>query len=443
MRTWLRAVLFTLVAFGLVWVLKQAFPKNSGALDFFLVFLFCDAFLWYETKQKIRRFSPQIRILLTSLYWLPLILVLAAVAYGFFSTYYYWSTFVKTYLTSFVLVAYLSKSIPILFALAGIGMRAIALRFRSRTGPLSRSGRISGNLFIAGWISGLILFTALMAGMLFGCRTLRIREVNIPLRDLPGTFHGLRIVQISDLHLGNWNSREALIRDIEQINSLSPDLVFITGDLCDYCTADAIPFKSILEGIRAKEGIYFVMGNHDYWDYMTWPSPEEKAGNLHQLVDFTRELGWKLLRNEHDIIRRGTDSIVIAGVENWGSIRRFQRLADLSRALKGVEQVPTTLLLSHDPTYWDSVVSNQFPGTDITFSGHTHGGQIGFEFDEWGWSIVRPLYPHWAGLYSRSSGEPPYLYVNRGLGNIGYAGRIGIWREITLVVAEGLSTAEN
>jgi len=270
--------------------------------------------------------------------------------------------------------------------------------------------------------------------MIFWGHKLQVRTVEIPVKDLPRFFNRFRIVQISDLHLGSWNSKERLAEDVALVNLLDPDLVLVTGDLCDYCTADAVPFKNILARIRAKHGIYTVLGNHDYGDYMTWASPEAKEQNLADLCSFYRDLDWRLLRNEHQTIKRGTDSIVILGVENWGSISRFQRLADLPGALTGVEGVATKILLSHDPTFWDSIVSKQYPDIDLTFSGHTHGGQDGLESSSCQWSFVGYFYPRWAGLYSLTPGKPPYLYVNRGLGNIGYAGRIGIWTEITLVI---------
>ncbi|MFH1160453.1 MAG: metallophosphoesterase [bacterium] len=434
MRRWLQAVLFTAATFVLVWILKQVFPKNSGALIFFLVFLLLDAFLWFETRKRIRLLKPLIRYLLICLYWIPISFVLAGVIYGFFSTYYYWGTFVKTYLTSFVFLAYIAKSIPMVFAILCLGIQGVLFLISTVRRKKSNYPKIPELVFRTGWVLGIAMFALLMTGMIFWSHKLRIREVEITLKDLPRSFDHFRVVQIADLHLGSWNSKELLAEDVEIINSLDPDLVFVTGDLCDYCTADALPFRNILAKIRAKHGIYTVLGNHDYGDYMTWTSPEAKEQNLADLCRLYQDLGWKLLRNEHEIIKIGTDSITILGVENWGSISRFQRFADLPGTLTGVEKMATKILLSHDPTYWDSIVSNQYPEIELTFSGHTHGGQIGYETAFGQWSFVEYFYPRWAGLYSLTPGKPPYLYVNRGLGNIGYAGRIGIWTEITLVI---------
>jgi len=175
---------------------------------------------------------------------------------------------------------------------------------------------------------------------------------------------------------------------------------------------------------------------------MTWTSDEVKKQNMLDLYRFYNELGWKLLRNENEILVINEDSLAIVGVENWGAVRRFQRKADMPKALTGTETIPVKLLLSHDPTHWDSIVSKSYPEIDLTFAGHTHGGQVGVETSQWKWSVVQYLYPEWAGLYQKEwdDSTTQYLYVNRGAGTIGYAGRVGIWAEITLII---LRSSEN
>jgi len=276
----------------------------------------------------------------------------------------------------------------------------------------------------------------MMAGMVIWEHHFKVRTTEVTLKKLPPAFVGFRIVQISDLHLGSWNRKSKLVELTDKINQLQPDIVFFTGDLCNYSTEDALPFKEILRKISAPYGIYAILGNHDYGDYMTWISKEAKQKNMLDLYRFYDELGWHLLRNENDIIVKDHDSLALIGVENWGAMNRFQRLADMPRAMAGTENVTTKLLLSHDPSHWDSIISRKYPDIDITFAGHTHGGQVGLETDGFQWSPIEYTYPEWAGLYKKNWNDSTtqYLYVNRGAGTIGYTGRVGIWAEITLVI---------
>ena len=435
MKRALKAVIFVAVSILLVWILKQAFPKNSGALNYFLVLLFLDAFLWVETNRRIRSFQPRLRIILTSLYWLPLGFVVAGVIYGFFDTFYYWPMFVKTYLTSFVMIAYLSKVFPILFMLFKLLYQGIIWLISLSSIHIRSWIRKTRLFYIIGWSIGLSFFVVMMTGMLCWQHDFRIWKTEVILEEMPCTFDGLTIVQISDLHLGSWNPSSKLEELVTEINGLNPDLVIFTGDICNYTTEEVWPFQKILSQIKSHDGIYAVLGNHDYGDYMRWPSAEAKEQNLRELERFYREMGWRLLRNENDILTIGEDSLAIIGVENWGATLRFQRLADLPLAMQGTEEVPTKLLLSHDPSYWDSIVSHQYPEIDLTFSGHTHGGQVGIESGNFQWSFVQYIYPMWAGLYQQKNQgkSTQYLYVNRGAGTIGYSGRVGIMPEITFI----------
>lgn len=429
-------LLFICVSFLVVWALKHTFPKNTGALNFFLLFLFLDAFLWVMTWREIRSLKPFWRYLLAGLFWIPFGLVIAGVITGFFSTYFYWPLFVKTYLTSVVFTAYASKVIPILVLLAILlyqGLLSLLPGISPRIKPLQHR---SWKLFLGGWLGGILVFLIMMAGMVLWEHHFKVRTTEVTLKKLPPAFDGFRIVQISDLHLGSWNRKSKLVELTDRVNQLQPDVVFFTGDLCNYSTMDAWPFLGTLQKINASYGIYAILGNHDYGDYMTWISTEAKQRNMLDLYKFYDELGWHLLRNENDILVIDHDSLAIIGVENWGAMNRFQRLGDLPKALAGTENVATKLLLSHDPSHWDSIVSRQYPGIGITFAGHTHGGQVGLETDGFQWSPIEYTYPEWAGLYQKNWNDSitQYLYVNRGAGTIGYTGRVGIWAEITLII---------
>lgn len=428
--------LFVSVSILVVWALKHTFPKNTGALNYFLLFLFLDAFLWIMTWREIRSLKSFWKYLLAVLFWVPFGLVLAGVTAGFFSTYFYWPLFVKTYLTSVVFTAYASKILPIFVLFAILlyqGLLLLLSKVSPRFIPLQRR---PWKFFLAGWLSGILLFLLMMAGMVLWEHHFKVRTTEITLKNLPPAFEDLRIVQISDLHLGSWNRTSKLEELADRINRLKPNLVFFTGDLCNYSTMEAWPFQKILGKINATYGIYTILGNHDYGDYMTWISKEAKKQNMLDLYRFYDELGWNLLRNENDFLVIDHDSLAIIGVENWGVLSRFQRLADMPKAMSGAEKVETKLLLSHDPSHWDSIVSREYPDIDITFAGHTHGGQVGVESEGFQWSFIQYSYPVWAGLYRKkwNDSTTQYLYVNRGAGTIGYTGRVGIWAEITLVI---------
>jgi len=247
---------------------------------------------------------------------------------------------------------------------------------------------------------------------------------------------GFRIVQISDIHLGSWVSKNELKEAVTIINDLKADVVFFTGDLVNYSTEEAYPFEQILKSVQSKYGVYSILGNHDYGDYKRWSSKEAKARNMEEMFDFYKHLGWKLLLNENQVIEIEGEEIAIIGVENWGSMSRFQKYGDIEKAIAGVEDKPVKLLLSHDPSHWELIISKYRTTIDVTFAGHTHGAQFGIEIPGMRWSPAQYIYNYWAGLYSLLNpitNDKQYLYVNRGIGAIGYPGRVGILPEITVV----------
>ncbi len=248
---------------------------------------------------------------------------------------------------------------------------------------------------------------------------------------LAPSLRGLRIVQISDIHSGSFLFKDPVKTAIELINREEPDLVFFTGDLVNEVADEMTPFMDVFDRIRARFGVFSVLGNHDYGDYASWPDPESKTANLHKLKDIHRRLGWELLNNEHRILRINGAEVAVIGVENYSAWDRFPRHGDLAKAYSGAEKAGLKLLLSHDPSHWDAQVTKDFSDIQLTFSGHTHGMQFGIEVPGFiKWSPIKYLYRQWAGLYQKGS---QYLYVNRGLGYLGYPGRVGILPEITVV----------
>ncbi|MCB0641956.1 MAG: metallophosphoesterase, partial [Phaeodactylibacter sp.] len=259
----------------------------------------------------------------------------------------------------------------------------------------------------------------------------KVHRTNVAIRNLPAELSGLRIVQISDIHSGSFTFKEPVRHAIELINKEQADLVFFTGDLVNNTADETEPYLDVFDKIQSRFGVFSVLGNHDYGDSVRWGSAAEKAANLNRLKDIHKGLGWDLLVNEHRLIPIRGAQVAVIGVENYSAKARFPKCGDLSKAYAGCAGLPLQLLLSHDPSHWEEQVLKDYPEIQLTFSGHTHGMQFGVEIPGWiKWSPIQYMYKQWAGLYRQ--GEQ-FLYVNRGLGFLGYPGRVGILPEITVL----------
>jgi len=257
----------------------------------------------------------------------------------------------------------------------------------------------------------------------------RVIHEKIRFKNLPESFRGLKIVQISDMHLGSFRRKyEQIAKAVEMINEQEPDLIFFTGDLVNNFAEETDGWAPVLAKMKAKYGKYSVLGNHDYGDYSEWESPAAKEKNLTAIKNFHKKIGFRLLLNESETLTIDGEEIALVGVENWGK-PPFPQHGDLNKALANVAPEQFKMLLSHDPSHWDEEV---LTGTDIdiTFAGHTHGMQFGIERAGIKWSPIQYKYPRWGGLYNE---KEQYLYVNRGLGYHGFSGRIGMPPEITVV----------
>jgi predicted MPP superfamily phosphohydrolase len=263
----------------------------------------------------------------------------------------------------------------------------------------------------------------------------QINKIKLKLNKLPKAFKGLKIVQISDIHSGSFDNHKAVAHGIDLIMQQNPDLIVFTGDLVNNEAKEIESYKEIFGRLKAPLGVFSTLGNHDYGDYIQWPSLEAKAANLEQLKQHHADMGWRLLMNEHVVLERGNDKIALLGVENWSAMARFPKHGKLADAYKGLEDadIPVKILLSHDPTHWDAEIRPHFKDIDVTLSGHTHGMQFGIKLSWMKWSPVQYVYKQWAGLYKENN---QHLYVNVGFGYIGYSGRLGILPEITVIELE-------
>jgi uncharacterized protein len=279
-----------------------------------------------------------------------------------------------------------------------------------------------------GLVLSVFMFGWVVYGMVYGRYDFTVQEVDVYVEDLPESFDGFRIAQISDTHLGSFHRTKQVMKGVRKIDESEADLLVFTGDMVNNEAIEAERFVDMFASIRAPYGKFSVLGNHDMGDYRRWYTIEEKNANLQQLEEFQNEMGFELLRNSHRFIVRGDDSLMIAGVDNWGQ-PPFHQLGDLDSALGVWAHFPHIILLSHDPSHWTEEVG---PDSDImlTLSGHTHGMQMGINTSWFRWSPVAIRYPLWNGLYGENG---QYLYVNRGFGYLGFPGRMGMSPEITIL----------
>ncbi|WMI65196.1 metallophosphoesterase [Aestuariibaculum sp. YM273] len=280
---------------------------------------------------------------------------------------------------------------------------------------------------LVGLLSGVLPFLAISYAIFRAVYHFKIYRHKLYFNHLPESFAGLKIVHISDLHLGGFNKRyKVLKKAVGLINALHTDYIFFTGDLVNNYAWELVGWDKVFNQLLAKKGKYAVLGNHDYGDYSRWETKADKIENLNEIKRFYNDVGFKLLLNSSEIVKRDQEAIAIVGVENWGR-PPFKQYGDLQKALSSVSHIPFKILLSHDPTHWNEEVIHD---TDIalTLSGHTHGMQLGLNYKNMAWSPIKYKYKHWAGLYEHNK---QYLYVNRGLGWIGFPGRLGMRPEIT------------
>lgn len=280
----------------------------------------------------------------------------------------------------------------------------------------------------AGLAVAAVPLASLSWGIIEGAYDYQIRRQVLKLPNLPKAFDGIKLAQISDIHSGSFYNRKAVLGGVEMLLAEKPDFVFFTGDLVNNIASEMRDYQDIFTKVKAPLGTFSVLGNHDYGDYYFGRQPSAaKAANLSAIKKVHRLMGYDLLLNESRKLKVDGQELAILGVENWGA-GRFVRHGRIDLAVKGTEEAPVKLLLSHDPSHWRAQVLN-YPDIDVMFSGHTHGMQFGIRTKEWQWSPVKYIYKEWAGLYRENHQQ---LYVNVGYGFLGYPGRVGILPEITI-----------
>ncbi len=252
----------------------------------------------------------------------------------------------------------------------------------------------------------------------------------VKIKNLPEAFKGFKILHISDIHSGSLKEKASVQKGIELIQKQHADLILFTGDIVNDRATEMEEWKDVFGQLTAPKGVFSTLGNHDYGDYVQWPSKAAKEENLNALKQVHASMGWKLLMNENVSIEQGGAQIKLVGIENWGAKARFPKYGKMDEAMVGIDPNDVIILMSHDPSHWEAQVIVEYPHVDLMLSGHTHGMQFGLENPYFKWSPVQWVYKQWAGLYQQGAQQ---LYVNRGFGFLGYPGRVGIMPEITVL----------
>jgi predicted MPP superfamily phosphohydrolase len=400
-----------------------------------LIFLgLIDYYLFQAVLTVSKSWSPLWRSVIRYGFWIPSIISLASLIWYNLSDPYTVNRDVWSWLRTFIIGVYFSKVFGVLFVFIDDiqrGMRWLVSLFTEKKTQGLPGETISRSDFLAktALVASAIPFGAMTYGIISGAHDYRVRRVTVALPNLPKSFDGMKIGQLSDIHSGSFWNKTAVKGGVEMMLKEKPDVIFFTGDLVNDRSDEVKEYVPIFEKLKAPLGVYSTTGNHDYGDYTSWASDDAKRVNFRNLVKAHKEMKFDILMNENRFLEQGGEKIAILGVENWGA-GRFSKHGKIDAAYRGTEEAAVKLLLSHDPSHWDAQIRPSFPDIDLMFAGHTHGFQFGVEIGGFKWSPSQYVYKQWAGLYNEGK---QYLYVNRGFGYLGYPGRIGMPPELTII----------
>lgn len=338
----------------------------------------------------------------------------------------------KSYAFGFILAFMLFNMVLIIFLSGEDIIRFFAGLYSKLFTSTADFNMASRRKFVSGIAIGVaaIPFVSLLYGMYKGKYNYKVIKHTLHFDDLPDAFDGYRITHISDIHTGSFDNRHEIEHAVNMVKEQQSDVILFTGDLVNNKSTELLPWMDLFGELKAEDGVFSILGNHDYGDYIDWDSSVEKEQNLEELKQLQKDMGYDLLLNENRFIERNGQRIALLGVENWGK-GGFKKAGDLSKAAEGVRPDDFKILMTHDPSHWDEVVIKDDYHYHLTLSGHTHGMQFGIEIPGWiKWSPIKYRYKHWAGVYEEMG---QYINVNRGFGYLGYPGRVGIWPEITVI----------
>ena len=404
-------------------------PK--GAIIFSVILLLMNIYVFQAVVFVSQGLGVNFRVALYTLYWVVSIAAIFGFMLFVFTKPGLLPQRLRTYLFATIMGIFLANVLAMVFFLLDDGRRlvqfvAAKLFSGGNTAGISRSSVMT-------WLglgSGSGLFVSLV--YVFGNKyNYQVKRLSLTYDNLPKSFDGLRLVHFSDVHSGSFTNKGAVRKGIEKIMAENADLIIFSGDLVNDKASEMKNYMDVFNQLKAPLGVYSTLGNHDYGDYIGWPHEGiSKDQNLENLKKIHGELGWRLLMNEHVLLKRGEEEIALIGIENWSAKARFPRHGKMAEAYQGTEKYSFKLLISHDPSHWEAQVIPHYKDVDLMLSGHTHGMQFGIEIPGFKWSPVQYVYKQWAGLYEAGKQR---LYVNRGFGFIGYPGRVGVLPEITVI----------
>lgn len=428
--------------------------RNSKAWWFIIgILVIIDVYIFSVLRSVTHYNSDRTRLILYTAYWVvsgaSLVILVLFPYVTFFRTH----VIFRNYVFAIIVGLFFAKVIASVFFLLDDLRRGgtwVLAKIFPKTGAdfTNADGKITRSAFIS-WL-GIAFGGGLFSTLLYGFSNkynYQVRKVKLAYENLPSEFKGLKIVQISDIHSGSLQDKEAVSRGVDMILKQKPDMILFTGDLVNDRAEEMHGFTDVFGRLTAPMGVYSTLGNHDYGDYFPWPDDDDKhkdaeratgkhlftpmqIESINNLKQIHAGMGWRLLMNEHVAFERNGQQIALLGIENWGAKGNFPKYGKMDEAYAGAEKYPFKILMSHDPSHWDAEIKPKYSDIDLTLSGHTHGMQFGVELPYFKWSPVKWMYKEWAGLYETGKQK---LYVNRGYGFIGYPGRVGILPEITVI----------
>jgi predicted MPP superfamily phosphohydrolase len=408
-----------------------------GVFIFLSVMMLLDFYFFQAIKTVSQAASPRLKTIIFGVYWGISILAIIGFLIFVYSDQQFLGKRIRTYLFATIIGLFLAKMSALVFFLADDLRRGVqwlaGKLFNHRKELLSATDEgISRSAFLS-WL-GIATGSTLFGGLLYGFSNkynYQVKRHKLSFDNLPAAFKGMKILHISDIHSGSFLDKKAVEHGIQEILNEKADIILFTGDLVNDRATEMHPFMDIFSRLKAPLGVYSTLGNHDYGDYVEWPSDGiSKEQNLENLKKVHADMGWRLLMNEHVVLEKGEDKIALLGIENWSAKGRFPKHGKMHEAHAGTTDYPFKILMSHDPSHWRAEVKEKYKDVDLMLSGHTHGMQFGVEIPGFKWSPVQYMYKEWAGLYEEDKQK---LYVNRGFGFIGYPGRVGILAEITVL----------
>lgn len=408
-----------------------------GAAIFIAIAVLMDTYIFQAIKAVSQSASPKTKTIIYAVYWGLSVLAILSFLLFLFTDHNFLGKKFRTYLFATAIGLFLAKMVAIVFFLVddlrrGIQWVAGKLFFGNTEVEGMSGDGITRSVFLS-WL-GLAAGGTLFGSLVYGFSNkynYQVKRLKLSYDNLPAAFRGMKIIHISDIHSGSFTNKKAVMHGVEKILSEKADIILFTGDLVNDRAQEMETYMDVFSKLEAPMGVYSTFGNHDYGDYVRWPyNGITKEQNLEDLKKVHAGLGWRLLMNEHVVLEKDGEEIALLGIENWSNKARFPKQGRMDLAHAGTEKYPFKILMSHDPSHWDSEVKTKYPDVDLTLSGHTHGMQFGVEIPGFKWSPVQYMYRQWDGLYEDGKQK---LNVNPGFGFIGYPGRVGILPEITVI----------